>query len=173
MLVKLSDLLSYTLYEGEEKRVSLERELAMMQVFVELERINRGGSLEAIIVVEGGAQNKTISPLLLLSLMQSCLEAAGKNESVEYFIRIAIEPEILQFRLTAAGTKGKVFHEESWDNIVNTVREKMTVFAQESFRLQPETQSHTFNLAILLGTYRNKPDGVDWQNEKTGDYANS
>src|SRR5688572_8589661 len=48
MLLKLSDLLSYILYESDDKQVSLEKELNLMKNYFELEKENWGGGLRII-----------------------------------------------------------------------------------------------------------------------------
>lgn len=156
MLLKLSDLLSYTLYEGMEQQVLLEREIAMMQAFADLEKINRGGLAEVIMTIDGDPQNKTISPLLLLSLLQACLNTA-QEQPVYYLIHCDIDAENnnLRMSLTIGNANDKQILDKTWMRIVNTVRNRMAVFPCESFSLRPDSGTYTLNVEVFLGQENN------------------
>ena len=53
MLLKLSDLLSYMLYECDEPLVPLEKEIEMMKEYMALEKIRMAENLEMEIQVKG------------------------------------------------------------------------------------------------------------------------
>ena len=61
LLLKLADLLSYLLYECDESKVSLEKELNMMKEYMTLEKARYGDKLELEIVVKGDMSNKKIT----------------------------------------------------------------------------------------------------------------
>jgi sensor histidine kinase YesM len=58
MLLKLSDLLSYMLYECEDSLVPLEREISMMKEYMEIERMRQSGKPEVEITVKGNVKSK-------------------------------------------------------------------------------------------------------------------
>ncbi len=63
MLLNLSDLLSYILYESDEKLVPLEKELTLLQKYIDLEKVNWSDRL--VINMETGVEEreKLIAPL--------------------------------------------------------------------------------------------------------------
>ena len=74
IILKLSDLLSYILYENQEDRVSMEQEMLMVKEYLDLERIFYGNRIVIDIQEEGDLCGKAIAPLILLTLVQNCCE---------------------------------------------------------------------------------------------------
>ena len=53
LLLKFADLLSYLLYECDESKVPLEKELTMMKEYMSLEKARYGNRLEIETVIKG------------------------------------------------------------------------------------------------------------------------
>lgn len=71
MLLKLSDLLSYMLYECDRLVVPLEKEIKMMKEYMELEKISREDQAETEITTKGEMNGKYIAPFLLLPFIEN------------------------------------------------------------------------------------------------------
>jgi hypothetical protein len=82
MLIKLSDLLSYMLYECDAPKVKLEKEISMLKDYMALEKIRQGKKLELTFQVNGHMNGQMISPLLLLPFIDNSFSYCN-NESVE------------------------------------------------------------------------------------------
>jgi LytS/YehU family sensor histidine kinase len=76
MLLKLSDLLSYILYESDTGLVPLEKELTLLQNYIDLEKSNWGDKLIVQEKENITAGKKLIAPLLLLPLAEYIFEIA-------------------------------------------------------------------------------------------------
>lgn len=74
MLLKLSDLLSYLLYESSEEAVLLEKELGMTEDYLGLEKLCYGEALQLAIHKSADAKEKQIAPLLLLPILECVFE---------------------------------------------------------------------------------------------------
>ena len=82
LLLKLSDLLSYMLYECNGQYVTVEKEIKMLRDYLELEKKRLGGRLDIDIQVKGAATGKMIAPLLLLPFIENSFLFC-ENESME------------------------------------------------------------------------------------------
>ena len=71
MLIKLSDLLSYMLYECDVPKVRLEKEISMVKEYITLEKIRHGDKMELTFQVNGNINGQMISPLLLLPFIEN------------------------------------------------------------------------------------------------------
>ena len=71
MLMKLSDLLSYMLYECDKPKVPLDKELTMMKEYMALEKIRFDNRLEMQIIIKGDPSDKYIAPFLLLPFIEN------------------------------------------------------------------------------------------------------
>jgi Histidine kinase len=74
LILHLSDLLSYILYESDREWVVLEKELEMIKSYIGLEKKSSKGKLATEINISGVTSGKYISPLLLLSSIENSFD---------------------------------------------------------------------------------------------------
>jgi LytS/YehU family sensor histidine kinase len=101
MLIKLSDLLSYLLYECDAPKVKLEKEIGMLKEYIALEKIRQGEKFEMTVQIKGEAGEQMISPLLLLPFIDNSFSFCS-NESVEQAwmnLEIVVEENGLSMKL--------------------------------------------------------------------------
>jgi len=100
MLMKLSDLLSYMLYECDKPKVPLDKELTMMKEYMELEKIRFDKRLEMQIVIKGDAGGKYIAPFLLLPFIENSFQqCAHVSEQPWINMEIKIEDSFVVIQL--------------------------------------------------------------------------
>ena len=71
LLLKLADILSYILYECDNKLVLLEKEIKVIKDYLVLEKNRMGNKLEIDVAMKGEAGTKMIVPLLLFSFIEN------------------------------------------------------------------------------------------------------
>ena len=74
MILRLSHLLEYMLYEGSNALVPLEQELLALRDYAELERLRLGDRLNLSFNVEGETGKSKIAPLLLFPFLENCFK---------------------------------------------------------------------------------------------------
>lgn len=88
-VVKLSDMMRYVTTEAHNNLVSLEKELAYISNYVELQKIRLGKTIRVDYTIEGSARNKMITPLLLIPFVENAFKY-GVNPEEECYIVIII-----------------------------------------------------------------------------------
>ena len=100
-LAKFSDLLRYQLYECNEPRISLKKEIHYLSNFVALERLRVNDHVEVLLDVSedlGGAQ---IAPFILMPFVENAFKHMSKGRQQENFLRISVQQNgQLQFIVT-------------------------------------------------------------------------
>jgi Histidine kinase len=71
MLLKLSDLLSYMLYDCDRPEVCLRKEIDMMKEYMQLEKIRHNDKPEMEVNIKGDMNGKQIAPFLLLPFIEN------------------------------------------------------------------------------------------------------
>lgn len=79
LLMKLSTLLSYMLYECDEPLVLLEKEMDMMRNYVAMEKIRLEEMSEIELSITGNMEGKLIAPFLLLPFIENSLQESNKG----------------------------------------------------------------------------------------------
>ena len=90
MLVKLSDLLRYILYECNRPLVPLSKELTLLRDYIELERV-RYDTLELNTRLPGDVNGYFIAPLLLLPLVENCFKHGTSRMLEQPWVSIEAE----------------------------------------------------------------------------------
>lgn len=82
LILKLSSLLSYMLYDCKAEEVRLKKELEIMKNYIDLEKERYGDKIEISWNVEGEINDKFISPLLMLPFLENAFKH-GASEQIE------------------------------------------------------------------------------------------
>jgi hypothetical protein len=82
MILRLSSLLSYMLYDCRADEVLLEKEIEVMKDYIELEKARYGDKIDISMNIEGGIKDKYIAPLLLLPFLENAFKH-GTSEQLE------------------------------------------------------------------------------------------
>lgn len=82
MVLQLSSLLSYVLYDCSANEVLLEKELEIMKNYIELEKERYGNKLDVSVNLEGEIKGQYIAPLLLLPFLENAFKH-GTSEQLE------------------------------------------------------------------------------------------
>ncbi|QNA46843.1 histidine kinase [Lacibacter sediminis] len=101
MLMELSDMLRYILYEGNRRQVALSKELKMITDYIELEKLRYGNKLEVTIDLPTNSNRYSIAPLLLLPFVENCFKH-GASHMLEHpwvSLHISINDHILHMKL--------------------------------------------------------------------------
>jgi len=91
MVLKLSSLLRYAIYEGEKKKVSLEKEVEQIKEYIALFQMKSEEPLKINFNVEGNLSSKEIEPMLLIPLVENCFKHGGFEEDEKAFANIDIQ----------------------------------------------------------------------------------
>ncbi len=92
VILKLSHLMSYMLYESNEARVSLEKEVNYLQDYVDLEKLRFGQRLTIHFEIEGNMEGVLIPPMILILFVENCFKH-GLKDNIDQ-VRVDIELKI-------------------------------------------------------------------------------
>jgi len=163
MLLKLSDILSYMLYDCNDRAVSLAKEIKMLEGYMALEKIRYGDKLEMNIRVKGDARNEKIAPLLLLGFVENSFKQCSNRMTEQPWINLEmqIENHIMEMKLM----NGKPVEMEpsgdgEEDNLVQAAKRLQLLYpASHELKIMEEPEIMMVNLKIVLFT--TPEDGYD------------
>ncbi len=100
LLLKLSDLLSYMLYECDQPLVPLHKELGMMKEYLELEKTRLNIAVEMELSLRGDMSGKMIVPFLLLPFIENSFKQSSNGlEPAWVNIDISVEDSWFSMKL--------------------------------------------------------------------------
>jgi hypothetical protein len=101
VVLKLSGLLRYMLYECNAPQVPLDKEVRMMQDYVELERLRYGDRLDLAVNVRGDLAGKGVAPLLLLPFLENAFKHGASEQLDQAWIALdlTVKDNLLKMKL--------------------------------------------------------------------------
>lgn len=90
VVLKLSELLSYMLYECNSRTVTLHKELNLIENYIALEKIRYDERLTVTYNVEGEVNKSNIPPMLLLPFVENAFKHGTSDSLDEVWINIEI-----------------------------------------------------------------------------------
>jgi LytS/YehU family sensor histidine kinase len=102
IILKLSELMRYMIYETKNGKQSLENEILCIQNYLDLERIRHDNRLEVNMAISGDIEDKKIAPILLLSFIENAFKhGVNKNiGNVKVDIKLKIKEDFLYFSIS-------------------------------------------------------------------------
>jgi len=90
MILKLSSLLSYMLYDCRSEEVRLEKEIEMMKNYIDLEKEQHGVKIEVSWNVDGNTRDQFIAPLMILPFLENAFKYGASDEIEKPWLGIDI-----------------------------------------------------------------------------------
>lgn len=163
VILKLSDLLSYILYENEEEEVPLEQELLMVRNYLDLEKTFYGNRIVINLKEQGDVTGKTIAPLILLSLVQNCCEQflISLQQKLNIDIEIKAEDKQFIFKLSCNGYYENINGLPYQNTGLKQALRRIEVIYQNNHKLETHFENGFFSMLLIL-----EPETISLNNLK-------
>lgn len=80
-ILKLSSLMRYILYEADEEKVLLKKEVEYLQSYIDLQRQRIGGKVAIKVNMQTGEEEYTIAPMLLIPFIENAFKHSTASVS--------------------------------------------------------------------------------------------
>ncbi|WP_461304761.1 sensor histidine kinase [Aureisphaera sp.] len=104
LILKLSNILSYTLYDVNTKWVDLEKEIELIENIIDLEKERFGKRVDILFDKKGDVEGLKIPPLILIPLVENAFKHGVKDEVGKGWIHIEIQVEGSKLLFTIQNT---------------------------------------------------------------------
>ncbi|MEO6549929.1 MAG: histidine kinase [Ferruginibacter sp.] len=162
MLLRLSDLLSYLLYESSEEAVLLEKELSMTDDYLGLEKLCYGEALQLTVHNTINPQEKLIAPLLLLPILECVfeLDIISKKQHLVMNLYLRMQEDDFYFTLMLQSDpplKKELFH--SNERLLQVQKRLAALYAgRYEFKIFAEEKRLVIALTMTLSSRIEKQD---------------
>jgi sensor histidine kinase YesM len=154
VVIKLSNLLDYMLYEANDPKVSLEKEIDLIRNFLDLERIRYGHSLEIDFEVSGDPTGYYIAPMLLLPFVENSFKHGLSKQSRAPWIHLKLTLERGLFRFTVKNSQGNNNKEkkESYTEGIglNNVKRRLELIYKKNYSLHIRDEVDFFEIDLYI-----------------------
>ena len=143
-ILKLSGLMRYVVTETGNGFVSIDKEIAYINDYIELQKLRLDKRVQLSYVVKGVMESQQIAPLTLMPFIENAFKH-GVNPDEDSSINILIEMEKPQLKLTVENNKVKVSlnqYEKSGKGIENTKSRLQLLYPSRHFLILSEDENH-------------------------------
>jgi LytS/YehU family sensor histidine kinase len=155
ILLQLSDLMRYGLYESNQHLIPLERELKFVQDYVELERIRHKDNVSINLNIQNRSKNLSIPPLILATFIENAFKY-GINTTIGaswVTIDVAVEASTLVFKVENSKPL-KLASEVTQGGIgILNVRRRLELLYPDHYTLQIRNSASYFSVALTVELY--------------------
>ncbi len=156
IILKLSELMRYLLYETKNKRQSLESEILCIQNYLDLERVRYSEQLEVNMSISGNIEEKEIAPILLLTFIENSFKhGANKNiGKVKIDIDFNIKKDFLYFTISnpmpVITEHKKPFDHSSGIGLINVKKRLALGYNENDYDLRFDNKNNNFVVSLKI-----------------------
>ncbi len=165
LLDKFAAIINYMMNDCEARYVSLEKELAMLKNYLELQRIRYGERLKLEIQIPNAFGDKLVTPLLLIPFVENSFKHGASRMLNGPFIFLDIE--VIEGFLNFTLKNNKPLHKKnngSTNGIgLSNVKKRLELLYPENHSLKIDQDINTFNVKLTIPVFsaqetgKNKP----------------
>lgn len=96
VVLKLSDIMQYVLYDIKEPFINLYDEINYIQNYLDLEKLRYGDSVKSTLNITGSIEEINVPPLLFLPFIENCFKHGSKDNDL---IKVNIDFEVLKNKM--------------------------------------------------------------------------
>ncbi|MGZ3836787.1 MAG: sensor histidine kinase, partial [Mucilaginibacter sp.] len=150
-ILKLSEIMRYMLYESNDNKVDLEKELQYLQNYIDLQKIRFGNKAFVDFKITGEVGNQKIVPLLLIAFIENAFKHGVANDpSSPIRLRINLDGTHLHFYME---NKKHTLNRDTEGGIgLNNVKRRLDLLYPGKYTLtiQDGTDTYTCELSLVL-----------------------
>ncbi len=156
LILKLSSLLNYMLYDCKAEEVLLEKEIEVMKNYIDLEKERYGNKIEISLNIEGDIKDKYIAPLLLLPFLENAFKH-GTSEQLEkpwLSVDIAVKQHVLRCKL--ANSKNEFVPVSQHGIGIQNIKKRLQYLYPDKHELKMNDDGDFFVVSLLIELMNNR-----------------
>ncbi|MBX2934681.1 MAG: histidine kinase [Ferruginibacter sp.] len=150
LLLKLSSLLNYMLYDCKATAVRLEKELDIMKNYIELERERYGDKIDISWEVSGEVGDKFISPLMMLPFIENAFKHGTSEQIEKCWLSVDISVKANTLKVKIANSKNENRVKRSNGIGIANVKKRLALIYPENHKLNLSDEGDFFVVSLMV-----------------------
>jgi hypothetical protein len=150
IVLKLSDLLRFMIYESKCEFIPLDHEIQLLENYIELEKLRHERDLDVSFTASGELENKMIRPLLLLPLVEYAFKKATSEENDIKWISINIHSENNKLNFNLAFSENNADQNDDTGKGFKNVVKRLELLYPDSHSIALKDHSGIGNITLEL-----------------------
>ena len=157
VVMKLSKLLRFMLYESRNQQIRICDEIRMLDDYIELEKIRYNDRLTISFLREIDNESQLIAPLLLMPFVENAFKHGASESRFESFIHLDMKLQNGKLDFNIENTKESNGKKRNDENIglTNVRRQLELLYKEHEVTVENEALLFKVSLKLNLGSYAN------------------
>lgn len=152
MILRLSNLLDYLLYQVDRPLVSLSTEIDHIHDYIALEKIRFSDSLDVHINLEGLSPDLQVAPMLLIPFVENSFKHGRANGAkLQIWIDLKIEQGKVLFNISNSVKKNLPFEQSEGIGLKN-IEKRLAMVYPNRHKLSVKTEEDKFIVTLMIDT---------------------
>jgi hypothetical protein len=150
LILKLSSLLSYMLYDCKDTRVSLQKEIRIMGDYISLEKERYGDRIDISLEIDEDLGQHRIAPLLLLPLLENAFKHGTSNQVEKAWLNVSLH--VLHGQL-----RGKIVNGCNGDQAfghhgigIGNVKQRLALLYPNRHQIKISREENFFAVSVVI-----------------------
>ena len=152
MVLRLSNLLRYVVYDGRSEQVELEREARQIEEYIALFQMRSEKPVNIHFEKQGPLEGVKVEPMILIPLVENCLKHCDFDTNEEAFVHLRLLVETGKFTFEALNSwNGKEQQKDKVGGVgLDNIRRRLDLKYQNKYRLEINKQQNLFQICLEL-----------------------
>ena len=148
-VLQLSELMRHMLYESDKEQVALEKEVAYLKNYIQLQQLRLSPDVRILFQVEGNLSGKTIAPMLFIPFIENAFKHGIDSDGGNIQIKLQVKGNQLSFDMMNRISKAENKDAVSGIGLVN-VRKRLDLLYGGRYQLEYKASNGNFIVHLHL-----------------------
>lgn len=150
-LIRLSELLRYMLYDSNEEKIPVSREIEQVENYVSLQQLRFGDDIKVNIGIQDNSSDAVIEPMLLVPFVENAFKHGGGMARDPYItIHLAVKDNVLEFRVENNYHPDNTAKDRNTGIGLANVKDRLRLLYPGKFELKIEDRNNVFAIFLKL-----------------------
>jgi two-component system LytT family sensor kinase len=151
-LIKLSGIMRYMLYESDENKVPVSKEVEYLQHYVALQQLRFDDQLRIETSIEMNDTEYLLAPMLLISFVENAFKhGTGLNPDPFIKISLRVHDQVLQFDVVNSFEEGAMTSKDKESGIgLQNVQTRLELLYPKQHLLSFKKENNLFHVSLTL-----------------------
>jgi two-component system LytT family sensor kinase len=151
IILKLSQIMDYMLYESNDLKVYLKKDINNIENYIDIERIRQGNNAEILLEVKGEITNQVIVPLILLPLVENAFKHGVNTIIRGAYMHVAIAVNGADLEINVKNNFKKSGDEEYRDGIgLSNLQQRLDLFYPNAHTMKVDAFNDDYHVNLKL-----------------------
>lgn len=154
VIMKLSEILRYMLYETGVEKIAIEKEIGIINNIIEIHKVRLENLIDIEFKIDGNTSGVFIAPLILIPFVENSFKHGKPNEEKKFYVKIGLIIDKKLIRFSISNSKNKQEDEKSKEGKkgigLKNVSKRLQLLYKGKHTLKIEDEANEFRVELAL-----------------------